>query len=275
MQSFFCIHQKMTRGVKDDQGGHLLMNTKKLCRTLLTMTMCLNIDGRWNIHKLSSGYLLPSLYAAAFVRRITSSTDLHPFLKRSLYLIRFNHFIVYTGCGTVLLSYFHFYARTYKSIYIRLRTKTHPSMYKNFVLNLIVNLSWIIWQQTSTTHIFCQIPAVGLECEQYFTSSLLLIGRVSFYHKHGVGSNQFLSVNIGVIRLLPVITTTYWWCTSWRASLYQMNDPPETWCICWRTTSYELMHQASLYQMNDLQKQRAGIAHSIMQDHSMEGFVLS
>ena len=106
-------------------------------------------------------------------------------------------------------------------------------MYKNFVLNLIVNLSWIIWQQTSTTHIFCQIPAVGLECEQYFTSSLLLIWRVSFYHKHGVGSNQFLSVNVGVIRLLLVITTTYWWC------------------ISWRTTSYELMHQASLYQMND------------------------
>ena len=124
-------------------------------------------------------------------------------------------------------------------------------MYKNFVLNLIVNLSWIIWQQTSTTHIFCQIPAVGLECEQYFTSSLLLIWRVSFYHKHGVGSNQFLSVNIGVIRLLSVITTTCWWCISWRASLYQMNDPPETWCISWRTTSYELMHQASLYQMND------------------------
>ena len=27
-------------------------------------------------------------------------------------------------------------------------------------------------------------------------------------HLHGVGSNQFLSVNIGVIRLLSVITTT-------------------------------------------------------------------
>jgi hypothetical protein len=27
-------------------------------------------------------------------------------------------------------------------------------------------------------------------------------------HPHGVGSNQFLSVNIGVIRLLSVITTT-------------------------------------------------------------------
>jgi hypothetical protein len=83
-------------------------------------------------------YLLPSLYAAAFVRRTTSSTDLHPFLKRSLYLLRFNHFIVYTGCGTflkrvchntrTLLSYLHFYARTYKSIY-RLITKTHPSMH--------------------------------------------------------------------------------------------------------------------------------------------------
>jgi hypothetical protein len=47
-------------------------------------------------------YLLPSLYAASFVRRTTSSTDLHPFLKRSLYLLRFSHFIVYTGCGTVL-----------------------------------------------------------------------------------------------------------------------------------------------------------------------------
>jgi hypothetical protein len=32
-------------------------------------------------------YLLPSLYAAAFVRRTTSSTDLHPLLKRSLYLL--------------------------------------------------------------------------------------------------------------------------------------------------------------------------------------------
>ena len=50
----------------------------------------------------------------------------------------FKHFIVYTGCGTVLkrvchntrtlLSYLHFYARTYKSIY-RLITKTHPSMH--------------------------------------------------------------------------------------------------------------------------------------------------
>ena len=83
-------------------------------------------------------YLLPSLYAAAFVRRTTFSTDLHPFLKRSLYLLRFNHFIVYTGCGTflkrvchntrTLLSYLHFYARTCKSIY-RLITKTHPSMH--------------------------------------------------------------------------------------------------------------------------------------------------
>ena len=46
--------------------------------------------------------------------------------------------LVYTGCGTflkgvchntrTLLSYLHFYARTYKSIY-RLITKTHPSMH--------------------------------------------------------------------------------------------------------------------------------------------------
>jgi hypothetical protein len=28
------------------------------------------------------------------------------------------------------------------------------------------------------------------------------------FNNHGVGSNQFLSVNIGVIRLLSVITTT-------------------------------------------------------------------
>ena len=78
-------------------------------------------------------YLLPSLYSAAFVRRTTSSTDLHPFLKRSLYLLRFNHILVYTGCGTflkrvchntrTLLSYLHFYARTCKRIY-RLITKT-------------------------------------------------------------------------------------------------------------------------------------------------------
>jgi hypothetical protein len=89
-------------------------------------------------HDGPSCYLLPSLYAAAFVRRTTSSTDLLPFLKCSLYLLRFNHFIVYTGCGTVLkrvchntrtlLSYLHFYARTYKSIN-RLITKTHPSMH--------------------------------------------------------------------------------------------------------------------------------------------------
>ena len=69
----------------------------------------------------------PVLYAAAFVRRTTSSTDLHHLLKRSLYLLRFYHIIVYTGCGTflkrvchntrTLLSYLHFYARTYKSIY--------------------------------------------------------------------------------------------------------------------------------------------------------------
>jgi hypothetical protein len=32
-------------------------------------------------------YLLPSLYVAAFVRRTTSSTDLHPLLKRSLYFL--------------------------------------------------------------------------------------------------------------------------------------------------------------------------------------------
>jgi hypothetical protein len=77
-------------------------------------------------------------YHTYVFRRTTSSTDLHPFLKRSLYLLRFHHFIVYTGCGTflkrvchntrTLLSYLHFYARTYKSIY-RLITKTHPSMH--------------------------------------------------------------------------------------------------------------------------------------------------
>jgi hypothetical protein len=32
-------------------------------------------------------YLLPSLYVAAFVRRTTSSTDLHPLLKRNLYFL--------------------------------------------------------------------------------------------------------------------------------------------------------------------------------------------
>ena len=73
-------------------------------------------------------YPLPSLYAAAFVRRTTSSTDIHPLLKRSLYYLRFYHIIFYTGCGTfkkkvchntrTLLSYLHFYARTCKSIYI-------------------------------------------------------------------------------------------------------------------------------------------------------------
>ena len=86
-------------------------------------------------------YLLPSLYAAAFVRRTTSSTDLHPFFKRRLYLIRFNRFIVYTGCGTVVNKkeeknvithalYFHIYIlmHAHIEIYIRLRTKTHPSM---------------------------------------------------------------------------------------------------------------------------------------------------
>ena len=83
-------------------------------------------------------YLLPSLYAAAFVRRTTSSTHLHPFLKRRLYILRFYHIIFSTGCGTflkrvchntrTLLSYLHFYARTCKSIY-RLITKTHPSMH--------------------------------------------------------------------------------------------------------------------------------------------------
>jgi hypothetical protein len=81
---------------------------------------------------------LPSLYAAAFVRRTTSSTNLHPLLKRSLYLLRFYHIIDYTECGTflkrvchntrTLLSYLHFYARTCKSIY-RLLTKTYPSMH--------------------------------------------------------------------------------------------------------------------------------------------------
>jgi hypothetical protein len=33
-------------------------------------------------------------------------------------------------------------------------------------------------------------------------------GKFDTSHTHGVGSNQFLSVNIGVIRLLSVITTT-------------------------------------------------------------------
>jgi hypothetical protein len=33
-------------------------------------------------------------------------------------------------------------------------------------------------------------------------------GKFDTTHTHGVGSNQFLSVNIGVIRLLSVITTT-------------------------------------------------------------------
>jgi hypothetical protein len=89
-------------------------------------------------HPLPYCYLLPSLYAVAFVRRTTSSTDLHPLLKRILYYLRFYHIIFYTGCGTflkrvchntrTLLSYLHFYARTCKSIY-RLITKTHPSMH--------------------------------------------------------------------------------------------------------------------------------------------------
>jgi hypothetical protein len=35
------------------------------------------------------------------------------------------------------------------------------------------------------------------------------LGFVLSEHVHGVGSNQFLSVNIGVIRLLSVITTTF------------------------------------------------------------------
>ena len=92
----------------------------------------------WLIRLIYTCYLLPSLYAAAFVRRTTSSTYLHPFLKRSLYLLRFYHIIFYTGCGTflkrvchntcTLLSYLHFYAHTCKSIY-RLITKTHPSMH--------------------------------------------------------------------------------------------------------------------------------------------------
>jgi hypothetical protein len=40
--------------------------------------------------------------------------------------------------------------------------------------------------------------------------SVLDKGYQSFYFErtHGVGSNQFLKVNIGVIRLLSVITTT-------------------------------------------------------------------
>ena len=45
-------------------------------------------------------YLLPSLYAAAFVRRTTSSTDLHPLLKRSLYhSYEFCHITFYTLYG--------------------------------------------------------------------------------------------------------------------------------------------------------------------------------
>jgi hypothetical protein len=53
-------------------------------------------------------YLLPSLYVAAFVRRTTSSTDLHPLLKRSLYFLRIFitlYYILYTGCGTFLKEY--------------------------------------------------------------------------------------------------------------------------------------------------------------------------
>jgi hypothetical protein len=88
--------------------------------------------------------LLPALYAAAFVRRTTSSTDLHPLLKRILYFLRIlSHYISYFICDVqhfffffkgvlyntrILLSYIRFYARTCKRIY-RLMTKTHPSMH--------------------------------------------------------------------------------------------------------------------------------------------------
>jgi hypothetical protein len=51
---------------------------------------------------------LPSLYVAAFVRRTTSSTDLHPLLKRSLYFLWIFitlYYILYTGCGTFLKEY--------------------------------------------------------------------------------------------------------------------------------------------------------------------------
>ena len=88
-------------------------------------------------------YLLPSLYAAAFVRRTTSSTDLHPLLKRSLYLLRFYHIIDYTECGTflkrvchntrTLLSYLHFYACICKSIY-RLLTKTWYNLHTTLII---------------------------------------------------------------------------------------------------------------------------------------------
>ena len=84
---------------------------------------------------------LPSLYAAAFVRRTTSSTDLHPLLKRSLYFLRIlSHYILYFirdvehflkgVCYNTrtLLSYIRFSARTCKRIY-RLMTKTHPPMH--------------------------------------------------------------------------------------------------------------------------------------------------
>ena len=41
-------------------------------------------------------YLLPSLYVAAFVRRTTSSSDLHPLSKRSLYFLwMLSHYIIY------------------------------------------------------------------------------------------------------------------------------------------------------------------------------------
>jgi hypothetical protein len=39
-------------------------------------------------------------------------------------------------------------------------------------------------------------------------TKLIQLSILLFLHPHGVGSNQFLSVNIGVIRLLSVITTT-------------------------------------------------------------------
>ena len=52
-------------------------------------------------------YLLPSLYVAAFVRRTTSSTDVHPLSKRSLYFLWIFitlYYILYTGCGTFFIG---------------------------------------------------------------------------------------------------------------------------------------------------------------------------
>ena len=79
-------------------------------------------------------------------------------------------------------------------------------------IGIFFYISEYFWQMTTFRLLNLQIP---LTIYHGITYGTCMTHVISFYIwlsfnpiYHGVGSNQFLSVNIGVIRLLSVITTT-------------------------------------------------------------------